>query len=91
MAESAADQTIKDRAEEAAHPEATWRERALNAEKIIKTANLEVLTQRAQIATAATGRSGRSTAWTACWPRSAAGGENPVSARWRFNVSLRRR
>lgn len=50
-AESAAGQTIKDRAEKAAHTEATWRERALNAEEIIKTANLEVRTQRAQIAT----------------------------------------
>jgi hypothetical protein len=49
--ESAAGQTIKDRAEKASHAEATWRERALNAEEIIKTANLEVRTQRAQIAT----------------------------------------
>ncbi|MDQ1051677.1 DUF6262 family protein [Streptomyces sp. V4I2] len=50
-AESAAGQTVKDRTEKAAHAEATWRERALNAEEIIKAANLEVRAQRAQIAT----------------------------------------
>lgn len=50
-AESAACQTVKDRTEKAAHAEAAWRERALNAEEITKTANLEVRTQRAQIAT----------------------------------------
>ncbi|MEU9169806.1 hypothetical protein AB0D34_18695 [Streptomyces sp. NPDC048420] len=35
-AESAAGQTVKDRTEKAANAEATWRERALDAEEIIK-------------------------------------------------------
>ncbi|MFF8902225.1 DUF6262 family protein [Streptomyces lydicus] len=39
-----------DQAEKAAHTEATWRERALNAEESLKATNAEVLAQRAQIA-----------------------------------------
>ncbi|MFI7356428.1 DUF6262 family protein [Streptomyces avidinii] len=48
-ADQAAGQFSADQATKVANLEAAWRERALNAEEILKATNAEVLTQRAKI------------------------------------------
>jgi chaperonin cofactor prefoldin len=48
-AAAAGDQRMLDQAEQAAHVEASWRERALNAEDALKTAHTEIITQRGVI------------------------------------------
>jgi chromosome segregation ATPase len=47
---AAGDQRLLDRAEQAAHIEAPWRERALNAEDALKQAHQEITLQRTTIA-----------------------------------------
>ncbi|MCX5061697.1 DUF6262 family protein [Streptomyces sp. NBC_00452] len=49
-AADAAGKARADQTEQAAHLEATWRERALNAEETLKITQAEILAQRAQIA-----------------------------------------